>query len=219
MDEIVTEKDAPLNIDSHEAHGNLWRGSSRCDVIPSSEECMAILTERLSVSKEVVAHSKKVAQVALHLTNALNKEGCDLNAHLVVAASLLHDLAKGSRNHASVAERFLREMNFNTVASVVGAHMSVEVLEEDQSISEREVVCLADNLVQGDNVVGVTERYRKKLDEWSYDIGACEAIAGRLARSLSLQRKLEARLGASVESLLRTLDERNHAQEILYLPT
>ena len=215
----MAEKDALRNIDSPKAHGNHWRGSSGCDVIPSSEECMAILTERLSVSKEVVAHSKKVAQVALHLTNALNEAGCELNAHLVVAASLLHDLAKGSRNHASVAERFLRGMNFNTVAGIVGAHMSVEVLEEDRSISEREVVCLADNLVQGDKVVGVTERYRKKLDEWSYDIGACEAIAGRLAKSLSLQRKLEARLGASVESLSRTLDEGNHAQEILYLPT
>ena len=142
MDEIVTEKDALRNLDSHEAHGNLWRGSSPCDVIPSSEECEAILTERLSVSKEVVAHSKKVAQVALYLTNALNEAGCDLNAHLVVAACLLHDLAKGSRNHASVAERLLRGMNFNTVAGIVGAHMSVEVLEKDQSISEREVVWL-----------------------------------------------------------------------------
>ena len=98
--------------------------------------------------------------------------------------------------------------------------MSVEVLEEDQSISEREVVCLADNLVQGDNVVGVTERYRKKLNKWSSDIGACEAIAGKLARSLSLQRKLEARLGRfSGVAIEETLDEGNHAQEILYLPT
>ena len=76
----MAEKDALRNIDSPEAHGNDWQGSSRCDHIPSSRECMAILTERLSVSKEVVAHSKKVAQVALHLTNALNEAGCDLNA-------------------------------------------------------------------------------------------------------------------------------------------
>ncbi len=178
---------------------------------------MIILTERLSVSKEVVAHSKKVAQVAIHITNALNEAGCDINASLVIAASLLHDLAKGSRNHAAVAERYLRGMNFNTVASIVGAHMSVEVLEEGQSISEREIVWLADNLVQGDKVVGVTERYRKKLDEWSRDIGACEAIAGRLANSMSLQRRLEARVGTSMESLLRTLDQGNHAHEILHL--
>jgi molybdenum cofactor cytidylyltransferase len=176
------------------------------------------LTRKFSVNDGVLAHSIKVAQVAVHLAHALNDAGCRINMKLVVAAALLHDLAKGKRDHASVAAQILSEMGYPSVASVVGAHMAIGLLD-DQSISERDVVCLADRVVHGDQVVQLEERYRKKLDACSGDGPACEAIALRLVESLKLKRKLEGRLGNTIESLLATPTKDNHVGQSLDLPT
>jgi molybdenum cofactor cytidylyltransferase len=184
--------------------------------IPSIQECMVILTKKFSVSGELLAHSIKVAQVAVHFAQALNAADCGINIRLVAAAALLHDLAKGKRNHASVAARILTEMGYPAVAKVVGAHMAIGVLNEE-SIGERDVVCLADRVVHGDQVVKLEERYRKKLDACSGDGPACEAIALRLAESLNLKRKLEGRLGNTIESLLATPTKDNHVRQSLDL--
>ncbi len=128
---------------------------------PSIQECVVILTKKFSIGGDLLAHSIKVAQVAVQLAQALNAAECGINIKLVAAAALLHDLAKGKRDHASVAAEILTEMGYPAVASVVGAHMAVGVLDE-QSISELDVVCLADRVVLGDRVVQLEEPVSEK---------------------------------------------------------
>ncbi len=185
--------------------------------IPSSEECMSILTRKLTVTDGVLAHSNRVAQVALHLTRALNTAGCGLNEKLVLAASLLHDLAKGRPNHAAVGAQMVAKMGYPTVAHIVAAHMKIEFSEE-RPIRERDIVSLADKLVEGDQLVGLEERHQKKLDECSDDERVCNAIADRLANSLKLKRKIEACLGSSLEFVLTKLPGENYAQQAVDLP-
>lgn len=134
------------------------------------------------------------------------------------AASLLHDLAKGRRNHAEVAAQILMEMGYPDVALVAGAHMDTKI-SEHQSINESDVVFLADKLVQGDQLVGLKERHQKKLDDRSYDSRAREAVAARLAKSMKLKEKLEGRLGASIELALAERPEDNYAQQTVGLPS
>jgi molybdenum cofactor cytidylyltransferase len=212
----VADENILLDMDSPEQYEDICRRLSDYD-LPSSEECMAILTRKFSVSEGVLAHSRKVAQVALYLTRALNGAGCSLNENLVEAASLLHDLAKGQRNHAEVAAQILMQMGYPAVANVAGSHMNIEV-SEDQSINEKDVVFLADKFVQGDQLVGLEERHQKKLDECSNDSGACEAISVRLANSLKLKQKLETRLGGPIELVLDARLEDNHAHQTVGLP-
>jgi molybdenum cofactor cytidylyltransferase len=216
LDVEVADEHILLDMDSPEQYEDICSRLSDYD-IPSSEECMALLTRKFSVSEGVLAHSRKVAQVALLLARALNGVGCRLNENLVEAASLLHDLAKGRRNHAEVAQQILMQMGYPAVAYVAGAHMNIEV-SEDQSISERDVVFLADKFVQGDQIVGLEERHQKKLDECSNDSLACEAIVARLANSLKLKAKLEDRLGRPIEFVLDARPGDNHAQQTVGLP-
>jgi molybdenum cofactor cytidylyltransferase len=216
VDVEVADEHILMDMDSPEQYEVICSRLLDYD-IPSSEECMAILTRKLSVGDGVLAHSSKVADVALHLTHALNRAGCGLNEKLVSAASLLHDLAKGSRNHAAVAAEYLAEMGYPAVAHVVAAHMGVEV-SDDPSIHERDVVCLADKLVDGDQVVDLEDRHRRKLVECSNNKRACEAIAARLANSLKLKRKLESRLGSPIELVLANCSGDNHAQQTVGLP-
>lgn len=218
VDVEVADEHILLDMDHPEEYDNMCRRLPLYD-IPSIQECMAILARKFLVNDGILTHSLKVAQVAVQLADALNAVGCHINIKLVEAAALLHDLAKGKRDHASVAAEVLAEMGYPAVASVVGAHMAIGGLDE-QSINERDVVCLADRVVQGDRVVQLEERYQKKLDACSGDGPACEAIALRLVESLNLKRKLEGRLGTTIESLLATLatpTKDNHVRQSLDL--
>ena len=70
--------------------------------------------------------------------------------------------------------------------------------------ARRDIVCLADKLVRGDRVVGLDERFRRKLDQWSGDASACEAIAMKRARCMELKRRIEIGLGTTVDAVLET---------------
>jgi molybdenum cofactor cytidylyltransferase len=215
LDVEVADEHILLDMDSPEQYEDICARLQDYD-IPSSKECTVILTKKFSVGEGVQAHSRKVAQVALTLVRALNGAGCNLNEKLVEAASLLHDLAKGRRNHAEVAQQILIQMGYPAVASAAGAHMDINVSEEE-SIGESDIVFLADKLVQGDRLVGLKERHQKKLDDHSYDSRAREAVAARLAKSLKLRERCEARLGASIDSVLAGRPEENYAEQTVGL--
>jgi molybdenum cofactor cytidylyltransferase len=169
--------------------------------VPSAAECRAVLTDKFSVNGNIVAHSARVAQVALLLARALNAVGCQLNLKLIVAAALLHDLAKGKPNHAAVGEGLLRELGYPSVAQVVGCHTDANV-RPDQPISAQEVVCFADKMVQADRIVPVELRFRNALQEYGDDPKAVDTVIRRLSRILGIKERLENALGLPVESLV-----------------
>ena len=67
--------------------------------IPDEARCLDLLREA-GVPQTVVAHSLAVAGVAAALTARLNERELHLNARLVVAAALLHDIARAEHDHA-----------------------------------------------------------------------------------------------------------------------
>ena len=62
-------------------------------MIPPREECLRLMGE-YGMLENIIAHSLKVARVALFLSMELNKKGQRVDLGLVEAASLLHDLTK-----------------------------------------------------------------------------------------------------------------------------
>lgn len=167
--------------------------------IPSSSECIALITDKFPLGVELLAHSKKVANLAVIMAQALNNRGYKLNLKLIEAAGLLHDIARGKPNHASAAARLLREIDYPVVADIVAAHMNLMVTESEQ-ISERDVVCFADKLVQGNCVVPLEIRFQRKLDHYANDPVARAAIEKRLSNAKKLRRRIETALGQPIES-------------------
>jgi hypothetical protein len=160
-----------------------------------------LLTERFRVDGQILAHSSKVAQVALHLARALNKTCCNLNVKLIVAAALLHDLAKGRPNHAAVAAAALTALGYPAVAEVVASHMDTQPLF-NQPISPQEVVCYADKIVQADRIVPVEKRFRERLGGVGKDPDLADTVLKRLSNTLSIQERLVKALGSPIESVL-----------------
>jgi CTP:molybdopterin cytidylyltransferase MocA len=169
--------------------------------IPSREECLVLMTDEFLVEKEIIAHCQAVAKVALNLGKALKSAGIELDLDLIAAAGLLHDLARKQSDHARRAEQILRNFGYPGVADIVGAHMDI-VLEERKTISEKEVVFLADKLVQGNRTVDLHSRFKDKLRRYASDPDIFSIISGRLQSALKIKHQLEHLTGKSIESMI-----------------
>ena len=77
--------------------------------IPTPEECEILLKSK-AVSEKVIRHCRAVTKVADALGQALIRSGESLDPDLIHAAALLHDIAKGQRDHGPEGGRMLREM-------------------------------------------------------------------------------------------------------------
>ncbi len=169
--------------------------------IPSPAECMVLLVEKCSVSKSVMDHSLKVAEVALTLAELLGERGSPLNDKLLVAAALLHDSAKGVRDHGAAAAGMLRRLEFHPVASLVEEHMTCRV-DEDRPVNEFDILRVSDRIIEEDRIVGLEKKFRKKMDLHAGNPRSLRAIQRRFQNSKMLQAKVEKAIGEPLTSAL-----------------
>lgn len=188
---IHLDMDTPADFDALEVL------ASRRD-IPTAAECEAMLTQ-LRVSEAVARHSRKVAQVACRIADALHASGVAIDPNLARAAALLHDMAKGQPRHAEVAAATLRSYAMPRVAEVVAAHTEVEF---EETIDERAIVYLADKLVGGDRLISLDERFRRSLDRFRDNSDALASAHRRRAAAEQIAIAIEARLGAPLMAIL-----------------
>jgi putative nucleotidyltransferase with HDIG domain len=193
---IHMDMDSPADYDAQLAL------AARRD-IPTAAECEAILAIR-KVDSNVVRHSRKVAELACAIGEALTRRGLHLDLDLVRAGALLHDVAKGKPGHAQAGAAALRSMEFQRVADIVAAHMEPDQTREE--IGESEVVFLADKLVRGELYVGLEERFRPALTRFQDNEEALTAARRRLAAARAIFVRVEARLERSVAQLLRATE-------------
>jgi CTP:molybdopterin cytidylyltransferase MocA len=129
--------------------------------IPTDAECGALLA-RLGAGAEVERHGRRVADLASWLALALCRRGFGLDVRLVHVAGRLHDLAKGSPDHARAGAARLSRLGFPQVARVVGDHTDLPP-ESRLRLCESSLVYLADKLVRGDRLVPLRERFQSSL--------------------------------------------------------
>ena len=162
IDVNVTDECVLLDMDTQEDYRYLLKRYDERD-FPSPKECMAILNSNLTAKdKGLVAHSCMVAEIARCLGQALNQIGYKLNLGLILAAALLHDVARCLPDHAKVAGQMLRDLDYPDVAEIVENHMNC-LNTNGAPIKERDVVCLSDKLVSGSRLVSLESRFRKTI--------------------------------------------------------
>ncbi|WP_291440607.1 DVU_1551 family NTP transferase [Desulfovibrio sp.] len=155
-----------------------------------------------NVPEKGVRHGRAVGAVAAALAKALAQArqmeqtpgAChggqmSLNAGLALAGGLLHDICKGEKSHESAAGRLLRCLRLPVMARLVEDHRDLS-LPDDQPITERELVFLADKYCYGASFVPVQRRFEQKLEIFGADPAAATAIRGRLERALALEKRL-----------------------------
>ena len=161
--------------------------------LPSERRCLELL-HGAGLGEERVAHSVAVAAIAAALTAALDERGQCLCVPLVVAAALLHDVARAEARHGDAGADLLEGLGYARVARIVRRHMRLgEALGDD--LDETQVVFLADKLVQDDRLVGVDERFAVRLERHAGDPEALEGVRARLEEAHAVQARVEAALG------------------------
>jgi HD superfamily phosphohydrolase YqeK len=135
------------------------------------------------------------------LTGRLDDRGCRLDPELIEAAALLHDLAKGVPHHADAAAEILRKKGYVAVANLVAVHMELPPREGDD-IEAADLLYLADKLVEGTRFVPLETRFRRQLDQHAHERQVLVAIDRRLGYARTIQRRIEQRLGLSIDDLL-----------------
>jgi HD superfamily phosphohydrolase YqeK len=161
--------------------------------LPSERGCREILLHA-GVTRARVAHSEAVAAVAAALTAALDERGWCLCLPLVVAAALLHDVARAEPRHGVAGAELLERLGHARVARVVRHHMRLGEALTDR-LDETQVVYLADKLVQDDRLSGVEARFAARLERWADDTAALRGIRERLDEARLVQARVEAALG------------------------
>jgi CTP:molybdopterin cytidylyltransferase MocA len=187
----VFDRGTLLDMDRRDDHARLVARLPHLDA-PDPDECAAILAH-LGVGAPVRTHCRAVARLAGEIAAGLAEAGLVLDRDRIVAAGLLHDLAKGRSAHAEVGGRFLAAIGFPAVGEVVAAHMRLRFAAGDP-IDERVVVHLADKLIREDRPVSLTERFAGAEARFRDEPAAAAGVAARRQAAEAMAEAVERRV-------------------------
>lgn len=156
------------------------------EAIPNQDECQAIL-ERFHVGEDVRNHGRCVCKLALEWTDLLIQKNFNLNRNLIAAAALLHDIARAEKEHAQIGADWINREGYPLVAEVIEFHHLLSSYDEER-ITEKTIVYLADKKVSGCERISIEERFNKSRKK-------CTTLVGKVKHRLAyLQAKKVERL-------------------------
>jgi putative nucleotidyltransferase with HDIG domain len=135
---------------------------------PDEAEC-AYLLKQYKTPGNVAAHCAAVSRKAVEIAESIkiksqSKPGCRLDAELIKAAALLHDIARTEENHARAGFDYLLKCGYPRAANVVLSHHK-PVPEDLETITESTIVFYADKLICGTKEVTLKERFSKSCEK------------------------------------------------------
>ncbi|MHC1759079.1 MAG: DVU_1551 family NTP transferase [Negativicutes bacterium] len=168
--------------------------------IPSQAECEAVFS-RMKTPAEAIKHGLAVASAARAIAVALNQKGMRLNVEWIEKAGLLHDLAKGEKNHARVGGRTLKSLGYGPVAESVARHMDLDCFDAGD-LNETAIVHLADKLIHREHCVSLEERFAPAFTKYPQGHSLAPLIASRYSMAKSILDEVERRLGNPVTTVI-----------------
>jgi CTP:molybdopterin cytidylyltransferase MocA len=180
------------------------KGELATHPIPDAAECEALLAVATAqrALPSIGGHSRLVAAGASAIGEELIRAGEPLDLKLIQAGALLHDIAKGHKQHAQKGAAYLRHLGFERVAEVVGQHNDVAL--DARAVGEAAVVFIADKYICGEVVVPMAERFVRALDRFGADPEARTNIRRRWTTARLVRDRIEALTGKSPGHILRS---------------
>lgn len=169
------------------------------------EEALALMTRVAMVPEANLVHGLMVAQIAEALALALNRAGWNIDPEFTYSCGLVHDIAKGQPGHEEAGGAFMKKLGLDDMSAVVAAHRDPGTTP-DMPVCEREVVYIADKMVQGDKVVTIQSRFQAKRERYAGDANALAAIQSRRETAMFIKAKMENTLGYPLEQVIPALD-------------
>jgi radical SAM family uncharacterized protein len=168
------------------------------------DECYELL-RLYGTPRHVVRHDEEVARVAVAIARALNKTGLQLDIPTVLAAGLLHDIARTSEDHALVGADIFEADN-PEVAAPIRAHMTHDFNTEfdfdNPVITATDLIALADRSVMEDKYVGYKHRIDALIEKYADVPEARARFAMKMADTELFIANLENVLGKSLDEIV-----------------
>jgi len=171
-------------------------------LIPRREDCNA-LWERYAMLDHIRAHSEQVATMAYALALRAKALGLDIHPEAVLAAGLLHDLAKTytirhGGSHAQLGAAWvMRETGNGPIARAVLAHVYwpwAEDADNDDYFMPL-AITYADKRVMHDRCVPLEERFEDLLMRYGVNDYTRSRIQGSFQQGKRIEETLSRRLG------------------------
>lgn len=171
---------------------------------PDRQECERLLNE-YNTPEHVKRHCRAVANMACTVAEELNKNGFELDVHLILAAGLLHDIARVEDRHWDVGAELMDKLGYHREAQIIKVHMTYSPFSDISEVTETDMVCLGDRTVLEDEYVGLD----KRID---YVINKAKANGNPQAEPIILEKKKETRrfihqieevIGCSIDELMK----------------
>jgi uncharacterized protein len=163
------------------------------DKIPDIAECKELMA-RFDMLPNIVEHSLQVMRVSLALTDHL-KDGVVVNRDMVIAAALLHDITKTrsiktKERHAASGGKLLRELGFPGIADIVEEHVTIQNLNLDGTVEEKEIVYYADKRVMHDKIVTLEERMHDLMRRYGTGEEMRNFLLQNRKQALAVEKKI-----------------------------
>ena len=152
---------------------------------PTSSECEQILRKH-NLPEPVILHMQQVNKLAQRIALYLNSCGYRLHLALLQAACLLHDIAKGQKNHAEKGRQLLEALGYRDVAALVATHMNLPA--GHTQVDEAMLLFLADKMIEGTEIVSLEEKKSKRKEAFAGNPAAQQAVEVRLQKALFWQQ-------------------------------
>ncbi|MDR1916745.1 MAG: NTP transferase domain-containing protein [Synergistaceae bacterium] len=200
MDLQTGDRSVTLDMDTKIDHERLLE-YAKSEFFPDADECSELLRIAETPTR-VVMHARVVARCAALIMGALAKGGVKINGKLLASACLLHDLAKGKKNHEARGAQWLRNRGYGKVAKIVASHKD---LIPNKHIGEAEILYLADKITDGETVSSISARMVRVEARFPAGSEALDNARRRLLHAADIQRKVESVVGAALDKILSSL--------------
>jgi CTP:molybdopterin cytidylyltransferase MocA/HD superfamily phosphohydrolase YqeK len=167
---------------------------------PSEKECLKLL-QSAGVERNIVLHSTEVARIAVSISEHLNSQGGLINLGHVMAAGLLHDIAKGTFNHAQRGREIVSKLGYEAVADIIETHMDLPY-HLLTTINEAGIVYLSDKMVNGNSIADLEGKFHHALSKYGKDSAIRENIKRRFEYACEIKRNIEIALNSRIEDIL-----------------
>lgn len=171
---------------------------------PDRQQCLRYL-EEYKTPAHVIGHCKAVADTAYRIGKALNEHGYHLDLELILAAGLIHDIARVEEEHWNRGAEFMENLGYTQEADIIRVHMHYTPFSAVENITETDMVCLGDRLVLEDAYAGLDKRmeYIIRKAEKAGRPGAAEAIACKKKETRAFIDGIEKVIGITIDELMK----------------
>jgi CTP:molybdopterin cytidylyltransferase MocA len=200
LDLPTADRAVLLDMDTQDDYAAMLR-YARGEKFPDESECAELLSIA-GTPDRVARHMKVVARCAMSLLDALraaDDKWLKLNPALLLSACLLHDIAKGRKNHEAEGARWLRNRGYHKVAKVVVSHKD---LPDSKSLGEAEILYLSDKITDGETVSTLKHRMLKMEARFAPGSEALSMARRRIRRAAEIQEKIEKIIGFPIGRIL-----------------